>query len=123
MDRRSAIGLVAAGLTQPVVHATEPKPPQRPILVIAAAARTAPEILSQALAQGRGVTALARHPERIAVRSPPLRIVTGDVFDIDSRSRFERPEIDDALVGHSPAPPFVENRIMAFEPTGNIIGI
>jgi hypothetical protein len=56
-----------------------------PVLVIAATARSAAEILSQALAQGRRVTALARSPEK--VESPPhpnLTVVRGDVYDVAS---------------------------------------
>lgn len=56
----------------------------RPILVIGATARSAPELLRQALAEGRRVTALARSPERIAVSGPGLTAVQGDVYDIDS---------------------------------------
>jgi putative NADH-flavin reductase len=56
----------------------------RPILVIAATARTAPEILLQGLAQGRRVSALARHPENITVHDPRLKIFKGDVYDVES---------------------------------------
>lgn len=55
-----------------------------PILVIAASARTAPEILKQALAEGRMVTALARSPGKIVAAHPNLRIVKGDVYDVAS---------------------------------------
>ncbi len=88
MDRRAALGLISAALAASGSAAggdaapTPGKP--RPILVIAATARTAPEILSQALAQGRRVTALARHPEGIEIRDPRLTILQGDVYDLQS---------------------------------------
>lgn len=48
-------------------------------------ARSAPEILAQGLAEGRKVTALARNPDRIeAAPHPNLRIVRGDVYDLES---------------------------------------
>jgi putative NADH-flavin reductase len=56
----------------------------RPILVIGATARSAPELLEQALAEGRRVTALARSPERIAVKGPGLTPVKGDVYDVET---------------------------------------
>jgi putative NADH-flavin reductase len=55
----------------------------RPIVIIAAAARTAPQIIEQALAQGRRVTAVVRDPSRIAAR-PGLLVRPGDVYDVDS---------------------------------------
>jgi putative NADH-flavin reductase len=57
---------------------------RRPILVIGATARSAPEILRQGLAQGRVVTALARRPEAVSVKDPALRVMKGDAYDVDS---------------------------------------
>ena len=54
-----------------------------PIAVIAAGARTAPQIIDQALAQGRRVTAVARRPDTVAWRAG-LTVVKGDVYDVDS---------------------------------------
>ncbi|MCU0758858.1 MAG: NAD(P)H-binding protein [Steroidobacteraceae bacterium] len=95
MNRRDALGLglaVGAGATAGTSAAaasaaspsTIPAGPV-PVLVIAATARSAPEILAQALAQGRKVTALARSPGK--VESPPhpnLTLVRGDVYDVAS---------------------------------------
>jgi putative NADH-flavin reductase len=48
------------------------------ILVLGATGPTGREIVGQALEQGHGVTALARHPERLAVKHPRLELVTID---------------------------------------------
>ncbi len=56
----------------------------RPVLVIGATARSAPELLTQALAQGRRVVALARSPQKITVRGPGLTTVKGDVYDVET---------------------------------------
>ncbi len=86
MNRRDLMGLAVGAAT--VAAAPVAVPAQSalaPILVIAASARTAPEILKQALAEGRMVTALARSPGKIAVAAHPnLRIVKGDVYDVAS---------------------------------------
>lgn len=97
MNRRDAIGLglglgATGGTSAAIAAVPSPTPvPGRsavgpvPILVIAATARSAPEILSQALAQGRKVTALARSPEKVeAPPHPDLKIVKGDVYDVAS---------------------------------------
>ena len=84
MERRAALGLISAALTSAATPRAEAAQGLRPILVIAATARTAPEILKQGLAQGRRVTALTRHPERIDIRDPKLKIVQGDVYDLPS---------------------------------------
>ena len=82
MNRREVLGVsIAAALASSRVLAQSSP---RPILVIGATARSAPELLEQALAQGHRVTALARSPEKIAVSGPGLTAVKGDVYDIDS---------------------------------------
>ncbi len=86
MNRRDAISLTIGAAT---AATAAPSPAAastpRPILVIAATARSAPEILIQGLAQGRRVTALARSPDRIEVPAHPnLRVVKGDVYDLGS---------------------------------------
>ena len=62
-----------------------------PIVVIAAAARTAPQIIDQALAQGRAVTAVARSPGKIAPRDG-LTVMRGDVYDVDSLAAAITPD-------------------------------
>lgn len=91
MNRRDAIGLgltaAATAALAPTAAAGDANADENavPILVIGATARSAPEILAQALAQGRRVTALARSPERIEVTGhPKLKVVKGDVYDIGS---------------------------------------
>ena len=56
----------------------------QPILVVGATARSAPDLLKQAVAQGRRVTALARRPEQISVSGAGLTAVRGDVYDVHS---------------------------------------
>jgi putative NADH-flavin reductase len=83
MERRTALGLISAALAATTAGA-KTGGSLKPILVIAATARTAPEILQQAVAQGRRVTALARHPEGIELHDPNLKVVHGDVYDLPS---------------------------------------
>ena len=82
MNRREVIQLSLLAVTAPGLVVAESSP--RPILVIGATARSAPELLQQALAQGRRVTALARSPDRITVRGPGLTAVQGDVYDVET---------------------------------------
>jgi putative NADH-flavin reductase len=51
------------------------------VLVIGATGPTGREIVSQALAAGHSVTALARDPARLGIENSSLRVVTGDVLD------------------------------------------
>ncbi|MDX2224066.1 MAG: NAD(P)H-binding protein [Rhodospirillaceae bacterium] len=82
MNRRTVMGLALMALTPRLAAA---QATLRPILVVGATARMAPEIIVQALDQGRRVTALARSPERIeAPDHPNLKKVKGDVYDLDS---------------------------------------
>lgn len=62
-----------------------------PIVVIAAAARTAPQIIDQALAQGRRVTAVARTPAKVPPRDG-LTVVRGDIYDVDSLAAAITPD-------------------------------
>lgn len=82
MNRRTAFGLSLLAIMPRLAVA---QMQLRPILVIGATARMAPEIIVQALDQGRRVTALARSPERIEVPDHPnLKKVKGDVYDLNS---------------------------------------
>jgi putative NADH-flavin reductase len=51
------------------------------VLVLGATGGTGREIVSQALQQGHGVTALVRNPQRLAATHERLRILTGSVTD------------------------------------------
>jgi putative NADH-flavin reductase len=89
MNRRDAISLAAGAATvtalATIARAATSPTGLAPILVIAATARCAPEILAQALAEGRRVTALARSPDRVeAAAHPNLKVVQGDVYDVAS---------------------------------------
>ena len=54
------------------------------ILLIGATRGTGKEILTQALAQGHQVTALARNPAAITIQNDKLTIVQGDILDATS---------------------------------------
>ncbi len=82
MNRRELLGSsMAAALMGKTALAEQAL---RPILVIGATARSAPELLEQALGQGRRVTALARNPDKIVVSGAGLTAVKGDVYDVES---------------------------------------
>jgi nucleoside-diphosphate-sugar epimerase len=80
LTRRIVLGGIAATAAAPAVAASG----KTPILIVGGTARTAPEIIRQALAQGRAVTALARRPEEIAVKDPRVKAVKGDAYDVAS---------------------------------------
>lgn len=86
MNRREVFHLAAGtAATAAMAGKVAAQSAPAPVLVIAATARSAPEILAQALAEGRKVTALARSPERIdSPAHPNLRLVKGDVYDVAS---------------------------------------
>jgi putative NADH-flavin reductase len=56
------------------------------ILIVGATRGIGRELVEQALASGNSVTALARHPERLAARHERLRKVRGDILDAESVS-------------------------------------
>jgi putative NADH-flavin reductase len=81
MDRRAVLGgLAAAGLVRPAFAADK----LAPIFVVGATARMAPEIMQQALDQGRRVTGFARSPEKIQIKHPNFTAVKGDILDLAS---------------------------------------
>ncbi len=71
------------------------------IVVIGATAQSAPEIIKQALAQGRKVTALARRPEAVASAGQAnLKIIKGDVREPASiESALTGKEVVISLIG------------------------
>lgn len=78
---------------------------QQPIAVVGATARSAPEIINQALAEGRRVTGLARSPDRIEIDHPNFSAAKGDVYDVDSLTAALRgDEVVISLVGPSYTP-------------------
>ncbi len=42
------------------------------------------ELIGKALAEGHEITALARRPEALRERFPGIRVIMGDVFDLES---------------------------------------
>lgn len=76
-----------------------------PIVVIGATARSAPEVIQQALDQGRRVTGLARSPDRIEITHDNFEAVAGDVYDVDSiANALQGDEVVISLVGPSYVP-------------------
>lgn len=51
------------------------------VLIIGATGATGRALVAQALARGHEVTALARNPDRLAIRHEHLRVIQGDVLD------------------------------------------
>ena len=56
------------------------------LLIVGATRGIGRQLVDQALASGHGVTALARHPERLALEHERLRKVQGDILDAQSLS-------------------------------------
>jgi putative NADH-flavin reductase len=81
MDRRSVLG---TALALAAVNPTQAADQLSPIFVVGATARMAPEIMQQALDQGRRVTGFARSPEKIEITHPNFKAVKGDVYDVTS---------------------------------------
>lgn len=76
-----------------------------PIVVIGATARSAPEIIQQALDQDRSVTGLARSPDRIEITHENFKAVAGDVYDVESIAKaLQGDEVVIYLVGPSYVP-------------------
>lgn len=57
------------------------------LVVFGASGGTGRELVAQALAQGRTVTAFVRNPARLSVRSPELHLAQGDVTDMAAVER------------------------------------
>jgi putative NADH-flavin reductase len=98
VNRRSVIGaLAAASLARPTLAAADKL---APVFVVGATARMAPEIIQQALDQGRRVTGLARSPEKITIKHPNFTAVKGDIYDLPSLlSALKGDEVVISLVG------------------------
>ncbi|MGO8916594.1 MAG: NAD(P)-dependent oxidoreductase [Stellaceae bacterium] len=71
------------------------------LALIGATGRVGSRLLAEALARGHDVTAISRHPEKLAPH-PRLRAVAGDVFDSDGLAALLRGS--DAVI-HAYAPP------------------
>ncbi|MDX2142728.1 MAG: NAD(P)H-binding protein [Rhodospirillaceae bacterium] len=98
MDRRTLLGgLAVAGVARPALAATDKL---APIFVVGATARMAPEIMQQALDQGRRVTGFARSPEKIAITHANFTAVKGDVYDLTALTNALRgDEVVISLIG------------------------
>jgi uncharacterized protein YbjT (DUF2867 family) len=95
--KRAAILMTALLLGAPGTWAAS----QSNIVVIGATAQSAPEIIKQALAQGRKVTALARRPEAVAgAGHANLKVIKGDVRELASiESALTGKEVVISLIG------------------------
>jgi putative NADH-flavin reductase len=98
VNRRSVIGaLVATSLARPTLAADEKR---APVFVVGATARMAPEIMQQALDQGRRVTGFARSPDKITTKHPNFTAAKGDIYDLKSLlSAMRGDEVVISLVG------------------------
>jgi uncharacterized protein YbjT (DUF2867 family) len=56
------------------------------LVVVGATGRTGRLVVEQALAAGHAVTALVRSPEKLAMRGPNLRVVSGEATDLSDVS-------------------------------------
>lgn len=54
------------------------------ILIVGATRGIGRQLLEQALTSGHAVTALVRNPQRLAIQHQRLRVVKGDILDLDS---------------------------------------
>jgi uncharacterized protein YbjT (DUF2867 family) len=98
--RRLALGLAGAlMLAAPGTSAATLK--NKNIVVIGATAQSAPEIIKQALAQGRKVTALARRPEAVTgTGHANLKVIKGDVREPASlEAALQGDEVVISLIG------------------------
>jgi len=97
MDRRSVLG---AALALTAIRTAQAADKLRPIFVVGATARMAPEIMQQALDQGRRVTGFARSPEKIAIKNKNFTAVKGDIYDLKALTdALKGDEVVISLVG------------------------
>ncbi|MDX2222875.1 MAG: NAD(P)H-binding protein [Rhodospirillaceae bacterium] len=97
---RSTRRAVLAAAAAATALAARARAATTPVAVIGATAQSAPEILRQALAQGRRVTAVARRPEAVTISHANLTIMGGDVRDPDSlEAALTGDEVVISLVG------------------------
>lgn len=54
------------------------------ILIVGATRGIGRQLLEQALTSGHAVTALVRNPQRLAIQHQRLKVVNGDILDLDS---------------------------------------
>jgi putative NADH-flavin reductase len=76
--------------------------PNRKITLIGATARSGRVIIQQALANGYEITGLARSPQKLDLDHPKLKLVKGDVRDVESlRAALTGDEVVICMVGKS----------------------
>ena len=88
------------------------------LIIFGSTGRTGKRLVEQALEQGHEVTAFARSPEKVELTHTNLRIVQGDVLDLDAVSRAIRGM--DAVLCALGSGPFDKNQILS-KGTKNII--
>jgi putative NADH-flavin reductase len=97
MDRRGILGAALALASMGPARADDQL---SPIFVVGATARMAPEIMQQALDQGRRVTGFARSPEKISITHKNFTTVKGDVYDMAALTNaLKGDEVVISLVG------------------------
>ena len=89
------------------------------ILIIGGTGGTGKQLIKQALEEGHQVTALVRSPEKLKISDPRLRIVKGNVLDLESvRLAVRGQEAVLSVLGHKKF--FIKTTILS-EGTKNII--
>jgi putative NADH-flavin reductase len=89
------------------------------ILIIGSTGGTGKQLLTQALDRGYNVTAFARNPSKIKITHDRLKVITGDVLNIDSlRNAIIEQDIVICALGHKRW--FYPTKILS-EGTKNII--
>ena len=85
--RRSLMIATALAALPKLPQAAETGAP-KPIIVIGATARSADDLIPQALWRGHWVVAVARRPQRIRYQNHPrLKLVKADVYDVDDMAK------------------------------------
>ncbi len=89
------------------------------LLIIGGTGRTGRELIKQALEEGQQVTALIRHPEKLKIVHPNLKMIKGNVLDFDKvQEVVEGQEAVLSALGHKRF--FIKTTILS-EGTRNII--
>ena len=102
MERRHVL---SAALALAAIRPAQAAPKLSPLFVVGATARMAPEIMQQALDQGRRVTGFARSPEKIKITHPNFTAVKGDVYDLKGlENALKGDEVVISLIGPAVEP-------------------
>lgn len=100
LTRRQIILATAAASLALSANRIAAAPAKKDVVILGATAQSAPELIKQALAQGRRVRAVARRPDAITMEHPNLSVLKGDVREPESlEAAFTGKEVVISLVG------------------------